>query len=328
MRTLQEQPLAVQPKRPVLEAEIAEAAAGRLLVGRGRRVKADQGRHAIQVRIVDLPESRVPDRQRGFHQRVARRKIAIQRDQFQGFTARGGGNAKEKLTPGRLVSGVAQICLNANYARLRIGSDKQVFHPNCRGNDQFDVTLDAAPVVSAAGSRRIAFVAARRLTQSNPVNRLIGRIEHAYGETVGDTRLENAGHIECERVFAAFMAAHVNAVDPNVGQVVDLPEPEQAAAAGVRVRRRREIAPVPGHAMVVGKQVLNNRRSPGRFGVKRWTFPPLVLASDILRVRGQQPRRTIQGNHGRRSHRRRCRLRLLASHRSNHRKAGGDKRQR
>ncbi len=55
--------------------------------------RPDQGRHAIQVRIVELPEPRVLDRQLGFHQRVARRKIAIQRDQFQGFTARGGRNA-------------------------------------------------------------------------------------------------------------------------------------------------------------------------------------------------------------------------------------------
>ena len=56
-------PAAVEAEVAVREAEIAEAAARRPLVERVAPVDCDSGRHAVEIRIVQVPEVRIVDRQ-------------------------------------------------------------------------------------------------------------------------------------------------------------------------------------------------------------------------------------------------------------------------
>ena len=87
------------------------------------------------------------------------------------------------------------------------------------------------------------------------------------------------------------MLAHVDAVDPHVGQVVHGPEPQQVAALSVRIGRRGEIPPVPGHAVMAGEDFLNDPRDRGRLRAGDRLLPPFLLPADVLGIgaRSQVP---------------------------------------
>ena len=71
--------------------------------------------------------------------------------------------------------------------------------------------------------------------QSDPVDRLVGGIENSHGEPVDGLRLDRVGHVEHKRLARALMPAYVDPVEPNVGQIIDIPKPQQVAALGVGV---------------------------------------------------------------------------------------------
>ena len=101
--------------------------------------------------------------------------------------------------------------------------------------------------------------------------------------------LDPLGDIEHEGRFAALMASYRHAVEPDLGQVVHLPEPQEIPVAGVRIRRGDEIAPIPGHAVIGGKRLLNDPRRLGRLRLRARRFEPLLIAPDIVGIGGQSP---------------------------------------
>ena len=90
----------------------------------------------------------------------------------------------------------------------------------------------------------------------------------------------------------------MNAIDPHVGQVVDVPEPKQVPAARMGIGRRCRLAPVPGHAVVAGKDFLDDAGHPGWLRLRPGRLEPLFLPSDVRRIGRQQPAVAIEGNDG------------------------------
>ena len=89
----------------------------------------------------------------------------------------------------------------------------------------------------------------RRFAQRNAIDRLICRIEDAHGKHVL-ARLDRIGHIQRKDALAAFVAADFDAVEPDFGQVVHCPEPQERPTLGIRIDGSVEITPIPSNAMI------------------------------------------------------------------------------
>ena len=63
-------------------------------------------------------------------------------------------------------------------------------------------------------------------------------------------------------------------------------------------RRRVELAPIPRHAVIPGKRVLDDPRLPGADGVRARSLEPPLLAPEVPGVRRQTPLVALECNHG------------------------------
>ena len=169
VRAFQEDPPAVEAEVAACQAKVAETAAGRLLVERGRRVDAGPRGDAIQPRIVELPEPRMLDRQLGFDRRVAGRQIAVESRPRRGSRRRRPAQPKTPCGPGGLRP---RRCgrLACTWIRPVFGSgrDEQVLDADGRHDEQLDRIGDAAVVVVAAGRAGIALVPAGVCLRTKP----------------------------------------------------------------------------------------------------------------------------------------------------------------
>ena len=185
-------------------------------------------RDAIQVRIVQFPKMRLGNGQAGLDGRIAGRQFAIHISGLQGLALTKPGqtaNAKRAwAAAGRVLRTTARTL---DDARLRIGSQVQVGQIDGRGQDQVDRVNDAAVVIKCARVERNHLAAPRNLGQAMPS---IGSFFGLSTRTARRffARFESAGHIQHENAFAALVAAHLHAVQPRLGQVIDRPKAEQA----------------------------------------------------------------------------------------------------
>src|SRR5271155_5810300 len=96
------------------------------------------------------------------------------------------------------------------------------------------------------------------LLQHHAVNAFIARIENSYREVVALPRANRLGGIENKGCVRPLVCSEMLSVQPNLGNVIDLVEAQQGSAASVGVCGWFELAPVPHHAVVSGKNLLND----------------------------------------------------------------------
>ena len=92
------------------------------------------------------------------------------------------------------------------------------------------------------------------------------------------------------------MAAHQDAIEPDLRQIVRLLEAEQIAATRMRVHRGDELVPVPDNAMIGRERLLNDRRYLGRLGFGPGRLIPLLLSPHVSRVGCQLPHSVQRDN--------------------------------
>jgi len=289
MGALEVEALAVEPEGAVLEHELAEAAPGRVLV-RGAVGQPKPRGDAVEVGVLDVPQPRVghpkapPDRGQAWGQ--AHRLV----QRGHRLTARPGGARQVKPHFGGCGRAVPYLHLGVDGARAHIGAEEQVLDPYGRHLEELDRVRDAALGEGGAGAIGDHPVASRGLAKHVAVDRLVGRVEHTHRELVRAVSSHQGRDIEHEGRLAALVAAHVGAVQPHIGQVVDRPEAEESAATRVRASRGLELAPVPGDPVVGGEGILDDPRDLRRPHVSRRALPPLGLPPLVLGVDAELPR--------------------------------------
>jgi hypothetical protein len=189
----------------------------------------------------------------------------------------------------RALARIAQVGANADFAGGPVGAREEILDPQRRTHQQLDRIDQPTALVLAAAGGLAPPAALRRVALGEAVDGLVGRAEHAYGDAVRGPWPGRLGHVERERLFAAFVASHVNIVEPHVGQVVDLPEAEQVTPGTVRIRGKRDRAPVPGHPMAAGQHLLVDARHADLFRVRPRLLPPPLIPADVLGIEHNQP---------------------------------------
>ena len=119
-------------------------------------------------------------------------------------------------------------------------------------------------------------------------------VEDADGQQVFRARPQGVGDVELKRRFPAFMAADLLSVHPDLRQIIHRLETDQAASAAVRVYGSIKLPPIPGHAMITGKNVLNHPRHLGQPRVGGRGIEPLFLAAFVFRIHGDPPVRAVE----------------------------------
>ena len=162
---------------------------------------------------------------------------------------------------------------HGDLSDAHLGSDHQLDRPH-----------DAPVVEGRAGRERHHLAAAGRLGEHHAVDRVVGGVENADREAVGMGLAgpDRPGHVDLERRLAPLVTAHADAVEPHVGEVVDGPEAQEEPAARMGVRRRMEVVPVPGDAMVAGQRALDDPGNARARGRRRRALPPLLRTPLVL----------------------------------------------
>ena len=214
---------------------------------------------------------------------------------------------------------IANAGPHTDRSRSPVGPHAEVGQPHGRREQEFHRIHNPALVPRTARAVRQGLVAMGCLIEHNSVDGLMGGVEHAHCQAVGRPGLDRPRYVEQKGRLTPLVLSDREPIEPDLGHIVHGPEPQQVATAGVRVNRGREIAPVPGNAMVAGERVLDD---PGHFRAFRlWpraALPPLD-AADVPRVRGQQPVVGIERDHrGHPGNSRGSRRRLAGIRRSGH----------
>ena len=180
VRGFYEQPPAVQAEIAVLQAEIAESASGRTLVERSRSLDAHPRRHAVHVRVVEVPELGILHGQHGFNRPCRRGTVRGSLRSLGAF--RRCWRAKPRRTAG---PGAACLPALRTFARTRIapvrgsGRTNKSSTRTAGADQQFHGIGDAAVIVITARRVGICLVAPRRLSQGDSVNRFVCRVQDA-----------------------------------------------------------------------------------------------------------------------------------------------------
>jgi hypothetical protein len=231
-------------------------------------------------------------------ERVAWWEVAFEDDSIDRLAA-AGRRYRELELRGRLaLFRIAHPGLHADLPRLRVRPGKQVVDADGRYDQQFHRIDDPAVVIGSPGLIRDDLVPMRCFAQHDAVNRLVCGIQYADRQQVVPGGANRVGHIEQKRGLAAFVPADAGAVQPDLRRIVHRPEPQQIAPAGVRMRRRIKLSPVPGHAVITGKSVLDDPRHLGRLGLRPGRLEPRFSPSHVRRIGRQPPPVAIQGDDG------------------------------
>jgi hypothetical protein len=121
-------------------------------------------------------------------------------------------------------------------------------------------------------------------------------IQHSHREQVVAVGSNRLGDIELERQLAAFVLAESVAVQPHLAEIVDCPKAQERAAAAGPDRVGLEAMPIPEHAVLAGKHLLNDARHGRCDGVGARSAPPALRAPDIAGVGGDRPG-AVEGVH-------------------------------
>ena len=148
--------------------------------------------------------------------------------------------------------------VHADHAGRQLGADDDVEQPGCRLDVHDHFADDPAGVVAPprpefAGQR---LVGVWHLGQDQPVDRLTSRVDDPHGQQVRPFRLQELGGVQFERQAVAFVRADLMTVDPHPRRIVDGLEAEEGPMPG-RDGQWRQFAPVPGHPLVVGEDLLD-----------------------------------------------------------------------
>ena len=173
-----------------------------------------------------MPETRVRDFQFHFNHRIARREFTCDVVADELFARRGGGDGEMQTSGNGLLAAVAHIRPDKDLAGLGVRLNVEILDPSRRTDEQLDRIDQAAALVFVAGKRRACASPLGNVHAGHAVDRLVARAQHADGDPVGRARFGGFGHVERKRFLSAFVPADVNAVHPNVGQIVGLPEPQ------------------------------------------------------------------------------------------------------
>src|SRR4051812_38494852 len=80
------------------------------------------------------------------------------------------------------------------------------------------------------------------------------------------------------------MAAGGEAVEPDIGQIIDSAKAQVDALMGSRRSRRAEALPIPGDAVVVGEDLLDHARHRGCHRLGALGCKPALLAPLVQRI--------------------------------------------
>ena len=194
----------------------------------------------------------------------------------------------------RLVCRIAKIGLNLDVPRFPVELHIQVLHSHNRCSQQFHGVHDAADVVGATGIDGIGLAAACRRAECDAVQFFMRGIQDPHGQPIGRAGLERRGNVEFKRVFRALVLTYWLAVQPYLGLVVHGPETQDKTTVDVGIGRRDKVSPIPGHAVVIREDILNDPRHLGGLGIFGWSVEPLFPAADILGVGGEEPAFTVE----------------------------------
>ena len=199
---LQKDPPAVEPEIAVVEAEIAEPAAGRLLVERAAGLAGRAGRHAIQIRIVQIPEPRMLDLSAPF--RPAYRRAA----------ARARAWTTSSVSPLAAGATVNSSCVSDRASCRRCARwPGRGSRPSSGRAGRTDPRRGPRARRAARPNRRcrrgcsrcpgvygMSLVAVRRLAQHDAVDRLVASgLSTRTASRFGRAGLDRVGHVEHER---------------------------------------------------------------------------------------------------------------------------------
>jgi hypothetical protein len=229
-------------------------------------------------------------------ERLAGWEVAIEDDALQRFTTGSRRDRELELCRRLVLSPVMHPGLHADLACLRVRPGEQVVDADRRHDEQFHRVDDPAVVIGSPGSIRDDLVPMRCFAEHDAVNRLIGGIEDTDRQQTLSTGANRVGYIDYKRRLAAFVLADASAVQPDLRQIVHRPEPQQIAPAGVRIGRCVQLPPIPRHAVITGKSVLDDPRHLGRLGLRPGRLEPLLFPPRVRRIGGQQPAVAIEGN--------------------------------
>ncbi len=137
---------------------------------------------------------------------------------------------------------------------------------------------------------RLPILLAARLAE---VVRIVLGPHHDHGGRRSDGQRRR--DVCLERRVPALVPGHVDAVDPNIGAIIDRPEVEQESLVILACERVKiDLAPVPDHAMrtgivdAAGRRLRRKRRrdrAVERGGVRL----PMPVPPDVVRVEGELP---------------------------------------
>ena len=258
---------------PGAHIELTEPGPDRGLVQWGAAVGQGDG-DPVQERVVGVPRVDVP------HGQPDRGLGGAGRARHRGGGPGGHETAlvlghRHRQRPGGEASHVTfDKNLGGDLAGGQGGGDEHLGDPG-RGDDpQIDGPDDAAEVVAAARpevSVGGGLVAVRGLVEDDAVDALGHRVQHPHREQVAGPVLDRGGDVERERAVAALVTAHGLPVDPHGRGVVDRLEGQQQPV-GAGPLGRGELAPVPGQAVVLGQDLLDDPGHRRRLG---WPGAPL-----------------------------------------------------
>ena len=269
MRATQIESTTVETKVTVGQAKVPESTTCRLLVKQVAWIYLHPSRHAIQIGVVEVPEMWVVDLQFTVDGRRTWRKRVHLLGHAQCRTAGGRCRAPRHGSRHRARRGVAHDGLHLHRSRAvpactTLGRTTR--SSRYTAGTVSSSTESTIPPWLKRGTRGIRhdLAAPRRLIQNDSVDRFVRRVEHAHGQLILLAGLDGCGHIEHERSLAPLVPTHRHTVDPDFSQVVHRPETQQITALRIGLHRRVEGAPVPGHAVIAGKRLLDDPRDGRR----------------------------------------------------------------
>ena len=295
VRALQKNPLPVQPEVAFLDAQLAKTEPRDVLMNVRRGARDEARRQAIEPRIVELPQTVACHGQLALDPFFAGRQFFFH------------GQRRDRLVAERRRDGEVQLRIRGGFARVDHGGldlhlagfpirpHVDILDPHGRDPKNLHRLGDAAAVVGSSGSdSRGRLVPVGRFGQHDAVDRFRRGIEDADGEPVGCPDAHHISDIQHKRRLASLVAADRHVVQPHVGEVVDRVKTQKAAAAGIGVSRRRELAPIPGNAVIAGQRLLQDARHADRPGARSRRLPPRGAAPCIVGVGGDDPILALQ----------------------------------
>ncbi|OQA00805.1 MAG: hypothetical protein BWY71_00621 [Planctomycetes bacterium ADurb.Bin412] len=270
MGAAQENPFPIQPEAAVFHAKVPKTAADDPLIIRIRALLPDFSRDCIKKRILQIPQTGIFHLELCLHRGSTRRKNLLQ---GMGTVSRYHGKEQVGGNGGR--ASVFHRPFDRNGSGLPVRPDEDIFKIYRRIYQQFHRIFDAG-----LGED----IAAGNLAPNQAVNTSLSGIHDADRQNIFVPGTYGIRGVQDKRGVRSLVFPQIDPVQPDGSLVPHGPAFDQAAAAGMRVGRRGETVPVPGHAVVAGKGILDHPGNPGGDGSRLDGLVPLLADAKVGRI--------------------------------------------